>query len=119
MVIDSAEKLDLVWDSNVQLSQLVCRTHYNNETTRFTPLNRAMLPISVFQGHGEGEVWGLATHAERHEAATASDDGCVRLWRYDDGRNVAIRTARFPEQQLRVIAYNSNGNIIVVGTKYG
>ena len=31
-------------------------------------------------GHGEGELWGLATHPSSNKFITASEDGTVRLW---------------------------------------
>ena len=31
-------------------------------------------------GHGEGELWGLATHPTANKFVTASEDGSVRLW---------------------------------------
>jgi len=31
-------------------------------------------------GHGEGELWGLATHPSVDRFITASDDGTVRAW---------------------------------------
>ena len=31
-------------------------------------------------GHGEGELWGLATHPSADKFISASDDGTVRMW---------------------------------------
>jgi len=32
------------------------------------------------RGHGEGELWGLATHPTTHAFVTASDDKTIRVW---------------------------------------
>ena len=31
-------------------------------------------------GHGEGELWGLASHPSTDRFVTASEDGTVRQW---------------------------------------
>lgn len=47
----------------------------------------------VVQGHGEGEMWGLATHPSQEIFASASDDATVRLW------NVGERVSMYSRQR--------------------
>ena len=46
-----------------------------------------MLAVCVVQGHGLGEVWGLATHPSRNISVTASDDGTIRSVFYRNNTN--------------------------------
>ena len=34
----------------------------------------------ITNGHGEGELWGLATHPTQAKFMSASEDGTLRVW---------------------------------------
>ena len=36
--------------------------------------------LMITNGHGEGELWGLATHPTQSKFMSASDDGTLRVW---------------------------------------
>ena len=45
---------------------------------------------TLVQGHGEGEMWGLASHPTKEQFASASDDCTVRIWNVETKVNVLI-----------------------------
>lgn len=45
----------------------------------------------LLQGHGYGEIYGLAMHPTKNIFATGGDDGTVRLWDMHSKRPIVIR----------------------------
>ncbi|XP_042240211.1 echinoderm microtubule-associated protein-like 6 isoform X2 [Homarus americanus] len=70
----------------------------------------------VVQGHGLGEVWGLATHPTRSVAITASDDHTVRLWDLEERRPM---TTIVVEKAARAAAFSPDGQDVAVGLSHG
>eukprot|EP00795_Rhopilema_esculentum_P003114 gene3114-1413_t len=74
-------------------------------------------PVEILiQGHGEGEVWGLAQHPSEPICATVGDDCTLRVWNLADNKMIKIR--KFPIAG-RCVGFSPNGKAIVVGMKNG
>ena len=64
----------------------------------------------------EGELWGLATHPNKLQCVTASDDQTVRVWDLEAHR---IKATFSVDKAARCVAYSHNGRAIAVGMKDG
>ncbi|KAI0227896.1 Echinoderm microtubule-associated protein-like 6 [Lamellibrachia satsuma] len=66
-------------------------------------------------GHGEGELWGLATHPSADRFITASEDGTVRSWDVINKRMVHKLTIG----AARSADISPDGEMVAVGLKNG
>ncbi|ESN91894.1 hypothetical protein HELRODRAFT_181950 [Helobdella robusta] len=72
----------------------------------------------IEQGHGEGEMWGLATHPNKMYFATVSDDCTLRLWSVGaSGPTLALM--KYLDRPSRCIAFSSDGGLLVAGMTDG
>lgn len=69
-------------------------------------------PITIVQGHAEGELWGLAMHPKKTVFATGSDDLTVRL--LDMASKSLLAKTGF-DQTIRSLAYSPDGAHLAVG----
>eukprot|EP00002_Diphylleia_rotans_P034049 TRINITY_DN7287_c0_g2_i1.p1 TRINITY_DN7287_c0_g2~~TRINITY_DN7287_c0_g2_i1.p1 ORF type:complete len:2704 (-),score=538.32 TRINITY_DN7287_c0_g2_i1:170-8281(-) len=73
-------------------------------------------PVATIQSHGEGELWGLATHPLSDKYATASEDEMLMIW---DASDKLMVTQKHLEKKLRSVAFSANGKHLAVGAVDG
>ena len=71
----------------------------------------------MFQGHLEGELWGLAAHPSRDVCASVSDDRTLRVW--DLSREHKMINCKVLKKGGRCVAFSPDGKAIAVGLKDG
>ena len=70
----------------------------------------------MWQGHMEGEAWGLATHPSKPSCVTVSDDGTLRVW---DTQTHTMTRLFSLGKPARCVGYSVDGGAIAVGFKDG
>jgi WD40 repeat protein len=69
-------------------------------------------PNLLIEGHGEGELWGLGVHPNKHIFATASDDKQIKVWNGDTKKSILSISAKF---EARSCGFSPDGSSLVVG----
>ncbi|KAF0775630.1 hypothetical protein AaE_000670 [Aphanomyces astaci] len=70
------------------------------------------MSAALMCGHSVDELWGLATHPTKQEAATVGDDRWLRVW--DLVTRTVLRSVRL-ECMARAVAYSPDGKLLAVG----
>ena len=63
----------------------------NNSTCKYVCNEQSNEQSSHFQGHNNGELWGLAVHPQLPIMATVSDDKTLRVWDIESHTMIRIK----------------------------
>eukprot|EP00003_Mantamonas_plastica_P007140 TRINITY_DN1595_c0_g1_i1.p1 TRINITY_DN1595_c0_g1~~TRINITY_DN1595_c0_g1_i1.p1 ORF type:complete len:1924 (+),score=719.51 TRINITY_DN1595_c0_g1_i1:2008-7779(+) len=66
----------------------------------------------LMQGHGEGELWGLAVHPNASQFATVSDDCYLMVW---DTNSRSCMMELFLDAPARSVGYSPDGGKLAIG----
>lgn len=111
--LDSSNKQDVV--------KSVCRTKgkilVGTKGSEIFEIDEKKGSVTILgQGHGEGELWGLASHPTKELFASASDDTTIRIWDVPHKKMLNKATIGTPARSL---AYSPDGEKLAVGLKNG
>jgi hypothetical protein len=73
----------------------------------------------LVQGHGCGELWGLAVHPTQYECTTVSDDGYLKQWTFASGGKYQCTRVLNLRAPARCVEYSLDASMIGVGFKDG
>ena len=69
------------------------------------------------QGHGYGELWGLAVHPKKMIAITGSHDSCIKTWDLSTKRTIStLEKLSYP---IHCLDINPNADTVAVGFSNG
>ena len=107
------QDLDILRDRKYQpikhLDNITVAARHAHGKELFTVIRNLLHLLITWQGHGEGEVWGLDTHPMKNESVTVSDDKTLRVW---DLNTLLLKKVKKLKKGGRAVAYSPDGGSI-------